>query len=90
MVLTGEPHPNVAVRLYLYVPVVGSDSLNVAPVPGRLVHELKAGPGALSQLYVGPEEAGVPVVAAAVLEMFTVPPGHIPDPVMVPGLCVVE
>lgn len=48
------------------------------------------GPGALLQLYVGPEEAGVPVVAAAELVMFTVLPGHMLLPAMVPGSCVVE
>ena len=72
------------------MPVAGSDSLKVAPVPARPVHTENAGPGALAQLYVGPEEAGVPVVAATVLEIFTVPPGQMPDPVIVPGLCVVE
>ena len=59
-------------------------------MPARPVHTEKAGPGALAQLYVGPEEAGAPVVAAAALEILTVPPGQMPDPVIVPGSCVVE
>ena len=66
------------------------NSLKVAPVPARLVQVPKPGPVALAQLYTGPEEAGVPVVAAAVLVIFTVLPGQIPVPVMVPALWVVE
>lgn len=90
MVLTGVPQPNVAVLRYLYVPVVAIVSLKVAPVPGRFVQTVKPGPGARAQLYTGPDEAGVPVVAAAGLEMLTVPPGQIPDPEIVPALCAVE
>jgi len=65
-------------------------SLKVAADPVRFVQEENPGPGALRQLYVGPEEAGVPVVAAAVLVMLTVLPGHTLFPAMVPGSWVVE
>lgn len=64
-------------------------SLKPAPVPARAVHIVN-GETERSQLYVGPGDAGVPVVAGAVLLIVTVLPGQTPDPVIVPGLCVVD
>jgi len=72
------------------MPGVETVWLKVAPLPVRVVHVPKPGPVALSQLYVGPEDAGVPVVAAAEFVMLTVPPAHTFVPAMVPGLWVVE
>ena len=80
----------MAVRRYLYVPAVAIVSLKVAPEPVRGVQTENPGPGALSHEYVGPDDAGVPVEAAVVFAMFTVPPPQIADPEMAPALCVVE
>ena len=90
MVVTGEPHPKVAVRRYLYTPGVATVWLNVAPLPDKEVQVPKPGPVALSQLYVGPEEAGVPVEAEVEFVILTLPPAQISVPAMAPGLCTVE
>jgi len=41
VVVTGDPHPKVAVRRYLYVPGVFIVSLKVTPDPARGVQTLK-------------------------------------------------
>lgn len=82
---TGEPHPKEAVRRYLYTPGVDTVWLKVAPLPVRVVHVPKPGPVALSQLYVGPEDAGEPVVADDEFVMFTVLPAQTFVPAIVPG-----
>ena len=64
-------------------------SLKVAPDPARGVQELK-GDTDLCQLYVGPDEAGVPVEAEVPFVIFTVPPAQISAPPMAPALCDVE
>ena len=85
MVVTGEPHPKVAVRRYLYTPGVATVWLNVAPLPDKEVQVPKPGPVALSQLYVGPEEAGVPVEADVEFVILTLPPAQILEPEIAPG-----
>jgi hypothetical protein len=87
--VTTGPQPNVAVRRYLYIPEVAITSLKVASVPGNAVQTVK-GVGDLSQLYVGPAEAGAPVEAAVVLVMLTVPPGQISLPVIAPPTLAIE
>jgi hypothetical protein len=72
------------------MPGVAIVSVMVAPVPGRADHEVYAGPGALSQLYEGPEDAGVPVEAAAALAMVKELPAQAVVFEMVPALWVVE
>lgn len=62
----------------------------VAPVPGRAVHAVNAGPGALCQLYAGPDEAGVPVEAAEALAIVKELPAQAFVFEMEPGLWVVE
>ena len=61
-----------------------------AAVPGRAVHAVNAGPGALCQLYVGPDDAGVPVEAAVALDMVNELPAQAVVFEMEPGLWVVE
>ena len=85
VVLTAALHPNVAVLRYLYIPDTAITSLKVAAAPGRAVQTVK-GEGDLSQLYVGPAEAGTPVVAEVVFVMLTVPPGQISVPAIAPAL----
>jgi hypothetical protein len=65
-------------------------SLNVANVPVRDVHVENPGPGARAQLYEGPDDAGVPVVALAVFEILTISPAQTFDPPIVPALWVTE
>ena len=65
-------------------------SVMVVPVPGRAVHAVNAGPGALSQLYVGPDDAGVPVEAAEALAMVNELPAQAVVFVTDPALWVVE
>lgn len=72
------------------MPGVAMVSVMVAPVPGRAVHEVNAGPGALCQLYVGPDDAGVPVEAAKALAMVKELPAQAVVFEMEPGLWVVE
>jgi len=86
VVVTGVPHPKVAVRRYLYVPATAIVSLKDAPEPESGVHTENPGPGALSHEYTGPDDAGVPVEAAVVFVMFTVPPSQIADPEIAPAL----
>jgi hypothetical protein len=64
-------------------------SLKVAPDPVRGVHVLN-GETDRCQLYVGPDDAGVPVDADVEFVMLTVPPAHIGKPPMAPALCEVE
>ena len=90
VVVTGVPQAKVAVLRYRYVPGVAMLSLNVAAEPTRAVHDENRGPGALSQLYVGPAEAGVPVDADVVLVIFTVAPAQIFVPFIAPAAWVVE
>jgi hypothetical protein len=72
------------------VPEAAITSLKVAALPGKAVHTEKPGPGALSQLYVGPPKGGVPVEALVVFVMLTVPPAQISSPAMTPALFVDE
>ena len=65
-------------------------SEKVAPDPVSAVQSVNPGPGARCQLYVGPEDAGVPVDAAVIFVMLTVCPAHIFDPPMDPPLLAVE
>jgi hypothetical protein len=72
------------------VPEVAIPSLKVAELPVNAVHTEKPGPGALSQLYVGPLDAGVPVDALVVFVILTVPPAQISVLPMAPAALVVE
>lgn len=60
-------------------------SLKVAAEPVSGVHELN-GETALCQLYVGPDDAGVPVEAAVELSMLIVAPAHIGELLITPAL----
>lgn len=64
-------------------------SLKVAAEPVSGVHVLN-GETDLCQLYVGPDDAGVPVDADVEFVMLTVPPAQIGEPLMAPALCDVE
>jgi hypothetical protein len=72
------------------VPAVAIVSLKVAADPTKAVQTVYPGPGALSQLYVGPDDAGDPVDAEVVFDIFTVFPAHIFDAEIAPALFAVE